>query len=202
MGRASVRSVLNGSKPITKTALPATKLEQRVSQLEGEIKDLKEEQWLLYNTVQPIGPVTITMTNYKQYQDDDEDWFSPPFYTHPHGYKMCLCVWSKGAGDGEGTHLSVSFHMMRGKFDDQLKWPFRGDITFQLVDQEEEKDQLRMVLKFSDDTTEQFTKRVTEVEGNTDGWGVPKLLPLSDLQPKYLKNDCIKLRIIKVDLPQ
>ena len=32
-----------------------------------------------------------------------------------------------GAGTGSGTHLSVYGQLMRGKYDNELEWPFEGD---------------------------------------------------------------------------
>ena len=47
-------------------------LEQQVREQEEEIKQLKEAQRIVSNTGHPIGPVEITMTNFKRHQDDDE----------------------------------------------------------------------------------------------------------------------------------
>ena len=171
-----------------------------VNELKEKIERLEEALRVATNTGQPIGPVEMTMSNFQQHQDNDNDWFSPPFYTHPHGYKLCFCVGPNGYGDGELTHLGVSVHLMFGEFDDQLKWPFRGDITYQLVDQGGNEDHIEKVLHFTDHTCD-VTKRVTEGERSFRGLGSSKLLPLSDLQPKYLKRNCIKLRIVQVVLP-
>jgi len=59
---------------------------------------------------------------------ESDNWYSPPFYTHPQGYKMCLSVVANGSGDGKGTHVSVFAYLMRGDFDDHLKWPFQGRV--------------------------------------------------------------------------
>ena len=48
---------------------------------------------------------------------------------------MCVLVDSNRYGDGVGTHVSIFICMMRGPFDDHLKWPFRGKITIQIVNQ-------------------------------------------------------------------
>ena len=176
-------------------------LEQHVTKLEDKVVKLETAQQIVSNTRHPIGLVEIIMTNFKQHQDSGKDWFSPPFYTHLHGYKMYLCVWPRGGSAGKGTHLSVTIHLMRGEFDDQLKWPFRGEVTYQLLDQKGDKDHIENILDFDDSTPDIYTKRVTEGERNLPGWGHPKIVPLFDLQPKYLKNDCIKLHITKVVLP-
>ena len=176
-------------------------LEQRVTELERKVEKLEETQRVVSNTGQPIGPVEITMTNFHQHKND-EVWYSQPFYTHPHGYKMCLNLSPNGYGSGKGTHLGVFFHLMRGEFDDQLKWPFRGDITYQLVDQKGDKHHDVNTTHFNDRVPGEYSNRVTEKERNDNGWGISELLPLSELHPKYLKNDCIKLRILKIDLYQ
>ena len=176
-------------------------LEKHMAELEEKINKFEAAQQVASHTGQPIGPVEFTITNFRQYQDD-EDWFSPPFYTHPHGYKMCLGVAPKGWGDGRGTHLCVAIYIMHGEFDDQLKWPFRGDITFQLMNLEENKDHVVSTVNFDDNTPDKCANRVTLVERNRAGIGQSDVLPLSELEPKYLKNNCIKLRITKVVLTQ
>ncbi|XP_016354376.1 TNF receptor-associated factor 2-like isoform X1 [Sinocyclocheilus anshuiensis] len=50
--------------------------------------------------------------------------FSPAFYSSKYGYKMCLRLYLNGDGTGRGTHLSLFFVVMRGKYDALLKWPF------------------------------------------------------------------------------
>ena len=174
-------------------------LEQRVTKLEEEMKQLKEVHHVGVHICpqDPIGRVELTITNFSQYQEN-EGWYSPPFYTHSQGYKMCLCVMPKGWGIGQGTHLSVLIYMMRGEFDEQLKWPFRGDITYQLIDLEESKDHVAEVIHFNDYTPSQSAKRVTEGEENSNGWGHSQVFPLSRLAGKYLMNDCIKIHITKL----
>ena len=33
------------------------------------------------------------------------------------------------------SHLAVCVYLMKGKYDDSLKWPFRGEVTIQLPNQ-------------------------------------------------------------------
>ena len=80
-----------------------------------------------------VPPPTFIMTNFSRHKDSGEEWFSPPFYSHIGGYKMCLEVDANGWGDGSGTHVSAVIRFMRGEYDDDLLWPFRGEITFQLI---------------------------------------------------------------------
>ena len=68
----------------------------------------------------------FTMTNFNEYKKDMDNWYSPSFYTPDDGYKMCLRV---SIDSSRGSHLNVHVCLMPGEFDDQLKWPFRGNIS-------------------------------------------------------------------------
>ena len=69
------------------------------------------------------------------------------------GYKMCLNVSANGDDDSKGTHVSsvsVFIHLMHGEFDDNLKWPFWGKITLQLLNQIEDTGHRTEILDFND----------------------------------------------------
>ena len=61
--------------------------------------------------------------------------YSPPFYTSPHGYRMCLRVYLNGDGAGKGTHISVFLVLMRSEHDNLLTWPFKQPVKFTLINQ-------------------------------------------------------------------
>eukprot|EP00117_Sycon_ciliatum_P001512 scpid73724/ scgid5690/ TNF receptor-associated factor 3; CD40 receptor-associated factor 1; TRAFAMN len=61
--------------------------------------------------------------------------YSPPFYSSPCGYKMCLRVYLNGDGTGHETHVSLFFAVMRGDFDGLLRWPFQQKVTLMLLSQ-------------------------------------------------------------------
>ena len=138
------------------------------------------------------------MTDFEEYQKDGDEWYSPHFYTHPNGYKMCLKVYANGNLSGKSTHLSVYVHLMKGEFDDQLKWPFRGNVTFKLINQEEDSDHV-LDTAYSQYVPLRCKRVMTEGRPDGNAWGIPKFFPHAELQPKYLKNDCIKLCIKKVE---
>ena len=77
-------------------------------------------------------PCAFTMTNFQCNKILSAQWFSEPFYTHKGGYKMCLSVFANGTGVALDSYVSVFVNLMRGEYDDNLKWPFRGSITVQL----------------------------------------------------------------------
>ena len=84
-----------------------------------------------------ISPPEMIMDNFEELKSEEADWYSPPFYTHIGGYKMCLNIVANGWGSGKYTHVSMTVHMMKGEFDSHLQWPFKGEITVQLVNQKE-----------------------------------------------------------------
>ena len=66
-------------------------------------------------------------------------FYSPCFYTSRQGYKVCARVYLNGDGMGRGTHISVFFTVMRGRFDALLRWPFRQKVTIILLDQDNDE---------------------------------------------------------------
>ena len=61
--------------------------------------------------------------------------YSPPFYTSPHGYRMCIRVYLNGDGIGKGTHISMFFVLMKSEHDCLLSWPFKQTVRFTLINQ-------------------------------------------------------------------
>lgn len=150
-------------------------------------------------TYKPSG-AKFTMTDFEEYKKDNDMWWSSHFYTHPNGYKMCLRVHANGLGSSKDIHLSVFVCLMRGEFDDWLKWPFKGSVTIKLMNQEEDEDHIVQTAKYYTSISEEYFARVVEEERSSKVWGIHKFIPLTKLQPKYLKNDCIKLCIKKVEI--
>ena len=167
-----------------------TQLQSKEQYLEQYIKRQGESKPCVG---QLVAPVELIMTDFEQHRKGDDEWFSPPFYTNPNGYKMCLKVAPNGWAEGKGTHISMYVHMMRGEFDEQLKWPFRGDITVQLLNWEVDEKPFARMIPF-DDTTQEFTAgRVTYRERAEDGRGFCRFTSHVDIRSKYLKNDCLKM---------
>ena len=66
-------------------------------------------------------------------------FFSPSFYTHPGGYHMMIEVLADRYAEFEGTHISVYAFIEEGEYDEDLDWPFFGEITFTLLNQLDDK---------------------------------------------------------------
>ena len=153
-----------------------------------------------------VLPTELTMTNFEQHKINNDDWQSPPFYTHPQGYKLSLSVWANGYWKGKGTHVSVFAYLMRGEFDDHLKWPFRGHVTVAILNQLEVSNHTTHTITFTDTTNNGVIGRVTEGERAESMWGYFTFIAHTELNYnptkncQYLKYDCLRFKIVKVEL--
>ena len=139
-----------------------------------------------------IIPAMLTMTDFEQHKQNNDVWVSQPFYTHSQGYKMCLRVTANGQGSGKGTHVTVAVYLMKGEFDDQLEWPFRGDITIQLLNQQGDgEDHTRVIHQAQGERG-----IATEGEKFISAWGINRFKAHSELYPMYVQHDCLKFRIL------
>lgn len=187
-----------------------------ISRLKQENKELKERTEALEKQVQlqvrdieylhhkcHTVPVDIIMQGFMAHKSAEDRWFAPPFFTHACGYKMCLRVDANGYGTARGSHVSVALHLMQGNFDGYLEWPFRGEVTVQLLNQLEDKDHHTVTIAFTDQTHHIIAGRLTDRKKGS-GQGQLKFIGHRKLQPtsscQYLKNDCLCLRVSKVAL--
>ena len=141
----------------------------------------------------------MDITNFNEAKNEDELSLGPPFYSHIGGYKMCIGIAANGRGSGKGTHVSLFIHLLQGEHDNQLKWPFRGAVTIQLLNQKRDGGHLVETIEFDDDTDDEYAGRV--MEDITPGWGCMQLICHSKLHTEdeeYLRNDCLKFRISKI----
>ena len=168
------------------------------SLLQQQLEKLKKDLGA-YEIGTPLCPVEITMTDFEQHKKDKDDYYSPPFYTHPKGYKMCLWVFAGGHGDGANTHISPYLVFMKGEYDEHLKWPFRGEFTIKILSQNgDERQDMERSLTFTTGTPDKYCSRVTDGKRAKYGWGHSKFISHTRLKPRYLQNDCLKFCIEKV----
>lgn len=84
------------------------------------------------------------------------------FYTAPYGYKLKLYINPNGQGLGESSHLSVYLAVVMGEYDAALPWPFHKKVIFTLIDQQENLDRRKNIVKhlFADPKLKNFSKPV------------------------------------------
>ena len=131
-------------------------------------------------------PVTIKMPEYDIKKKDKAEWFSDSFYTHNKGYRVCLCVHAAGHKDGEGTHLSVYLHIMKGSHDNELAWPMKRNFVIKILNQISDTYHYAMNIINDDSITiNRFTEGIKSIEC----LGSSKFISNEDLHAKYLKDD-------------
>ena len=177
-----------------------TGMEIRENRSDTEKEILKHLKSIVHNFLAELVPFSFSMPDFEQKKSTDSSWYSTSFYTHPRGYKMCLRVEANGWKDGKNSHVSVYLYMMRGEYDESLKWPFRGDITLQLLNQLAGGVHHTRVIDVTDKSDDDFCKRVVLGERSSGGWGFHEFISHSCLVPRYLKDDCLKFCIKEVKL--
>ena len=145
-----------------------------------------------------LPPCDFFMINFSDLKKRKDEWFSESFYTHPKGYKMCVKAYASGFGTGKDTHLSLYIFLMRGEFDDHLKWPFRGKLTIRLVNQSGGEGHRQSILVFDGLTPDHASARVTVGEKAIEGWGYQQVIAHHLLKPYYLHNDQLHFRITNI----
>ena len=149
----------------------------------------------------------FTLNEFTKRKQFNNGYYSPPFYTHPHGYKLCIDVYANGYGNDKGTYISIFAFLMRGDYDDNLQWPFEGDIVVELSNWREENHHYRndsIHLQSRNDPKGRITSRVTEGEYAPTSLGIYQFISHSsllynpDTNTEYLQDDCLHLRVVDI----
>ena len=136
----------------------------------------------------------FTITGVSQHMKYDTRYISPPFYTHENGYKLRLAVCPNGYGSVAGAHVSIYFCLLKGEYDDNLKWPM--NITIQLK-----------ILNWCKDDTH-ITKSCSISDARVTGsnriassaWALHQFCTHSTLltaseATKYVEDDCMRISL-------
>ena len=147
-----------------------------------------------------VAPFVVKMFNFTDKKINKGEWISSPFFAYEGGYQMCLRVAPAGYGDGEGTHVSVYLHLMKGPYDDKLEqsgqWPLRGTFTIELLNQFTDNDNYTRSMLLSGYLCSDCTNRVVEGDMAT-GVGFDQFIS-HDVIPDYVNHlieDVLQFRI-------
>ena len=136
-------------------------------------------------------------TKYAKHKSNNDHVFSPPFYSGPGGYKLCIQVVANGTASGKGTHISVFVFLMRGDNDDHLPWPFTGTVNVELLNQLNDFNHHSMSIELGKCSS----KRVEDGDKAATGYGFPEYILQSSLDDnaffnrQFLKDDCLYFRM-------
>ena len=150
----------------------------------------------------------FTMSEFSKHKVPGDLWYSPPFYTHPQGYKFSVIVRANGYGSGKGTHVSVGVIMMKGEYDGSLTFSFRGVFTVEIINWLQDQHHIQDTIHITDDTDDDHKRggRVT-TDYTPKATSIPNMLPHSSLpynpttNTQYLDDDdCMRIRVVRVDV--
>ena len=151
----------------------------------------------------PVPSIELIMTRYSSHRRSGDYWYSPPFYTGPGGYKMCLrvdAIFTSIKWLFLKNEMFLAVHLIGGEYDSRLVWPFKGDITIQLVNHNNDHDHRETTVLFNDAAVASgASKRVTLGKRASSGSG-GTLISQTDVESsnQYLINDCLTFRVTKI----
>ena len=157
------------------------------------------------NIPEPVCPVILKWSGYEAIMRNakegrNEFYYMRPFYTYVGGYRMQLRVHPNGTNNGKNTHMSVHCHLMPGRNDDSLIWPFKGTICVSILNQVEDTEHIfKEVWSYHHDIPDTVTKKPAGIR-NEKGWGYAQFARLSEIEDftatrQYLMNDALFFRI-------
>ena len=173
--------------------------------MKQELGDLKQalhqrEGLHSHSTPLPLPPFYFSVINFQHYLSNNLDIFSEPFYSHPGGYKLMALIYPSGYGDTKGVYVGLFVAIIRGEFDDQLRWPFDGSITVEAYNRTTEQWSNEHTITMNKDICFKQVERCVDILAQ-GSWGHPKFLSLSDLNDHYLKGaKVIRFRVTSVQV--
>ena len=170
-------------------------------QVEENLKGLEEKCDALQNhkVPLPMPPYYFNVLNADDFLEYSTDFNSVPFYSHPGGYKMHISVKSNVKRGNRGVYLDIYVSILRGEFDDHLKWPFDGEVTVQAYNRtlkrwdKEEKIQLN-----KEECDLDIVGRQIDILYSA-GWGSLKWLSSRNFKSHFVKDsNTLRLRVVNV----
>ena len=180
-------------------------IKTKVTVLDAEVSTLKAEnislkQQIEAGALQQLPPFYFTVQNYEQCKEENHVIMSPPFYSYPRGYKMCLQIHLNGYRTGVKKHLTLFVSIMMGEFDDTLQWPFTGRVTIDMYSNKSKQWTEIKVVDFKQSPLERKRDRLTS--GNS---GYYQFLPQDKVASEYMIKDetyshvCFRVSRVELD---
>ena len=173
-------------------------LQERDEKLDELSKKLEHMECVVANihdTICGDAVLNVTMTELKSKKDNGVQWFSPPYFTHVNGYKMCFEV--DFSSYNSKTSLRIDSYIMRGPYDDFLQWPFKGKVIIRLLNQYGNHHHYDYVFDYKDTGKgERVTSRERGKHLQTTTLPYTRLGYNSSSNCQYLKDDCLQFKVI------
>ena len=170
------------------TTLKVKRLQRELEGRDSEIRELKNK----ISSLQVRGELEWKIGGVRKKIENREVTHSDPFYVGSYKCQVGV-VW-----DIEEGIVGCIIYILKAEFDDQLTWPFRFECRFILLNQINSEDNLIMSALRAQEDIKDFEKPKAQREF---GIGVKFISHSEILTEKYLKDDCIFLRVPVLSLP-
>lgn len=145
----------------------------------------------------------FTMKNFSSEKAKDlcDNWKSPAMYTHLCGYKFCIGIDANGCFNTRGNSVNVDLWLMRGEFDEHLKWPVKLKVSIELINHYEGGEGRKATTVTTwDRPTEEYTLCGRFLTSKIDYRFIrhSELARNATLRTHFLKNDSLHFRILHV----
>lgn len=167
-------------------------------------KELKEKPPQLETLKEgELGSYVFKLKDFSELKQQGKHWMSPTFYTSLGGYKLALVVFPNGYNEDEGDHVSCIVCLLAGEYDAILEWPMKGEVKVELLNQLEDNNHTNIVLSVEEEN-EFFAvedEEIVNIEEDVPGVGQSNMVEHSqleyesDLNVRYLKDDCLYFRV-------
>ena len=128
-----------------------------MSELEKQVYDLKNTNTFLLGAVASLGLTIAPQLSWRICNITEAlkpptpygtaALQSEPFYSSANGYKLKVSFYPRGSKSRKKGYVSVYLIIMKGEYDDALRWPFRRKVIFTLIDQQENLEKRRNIVR-------------------------------------------------------
>ena len=174
-------------------------LEAHLQEQERKIAQLQAANFDISRGV-GILPYAFTVLNYQQRSESISYVKSPEMYTHPGGYKFMVSIYLCAH---MSPLLGVFVYSLSGDHDDKLDFPTKFEVTIQLLNQHRDQDHHTGVIH-CEVTREKIASGDTLLSNTIGADG--RFILYTDLKwnsntkTQYLKSDCLKFRVCKIQV--
>ena len=108
---------------------------------------------------------------------------------------MHLIVDANGDGDGAGTHVSVYVQIIQGEYDDLLAWPYKGTVTYLIINWKDDKHHIKHCADYSKKDARGCGNKPT-ADCDNISFGNPKSLRQYYYDDKqYISNNILYIKV-------
>ncbi|XP_028396300.1 TNF receptor-associated factor 5-like isoform X1 [Dendronephthya gigantea] len=118
--------------------------------------------------------------------------------TGPFGYKFRSLVYLNGDAKAKGSCISVYIQLLKGDHDSLLRWPFQQEVKFTLIDQQNDHDERKNIVKVlaPAGNNEGIVNFQRPIKSCNTGRGYAKFVPHDVIRTRrYIRDDVMFLKI-------